>query len=379
MEGTPIGQNTPIEQNVPMSQNMYMGQNMPMGQELSQQYMPQQMPGQDMWNQECVRQGRKFFSHLGLMYFCGTLVIYGVQLLVMWVLSLIEPGIFKDANFSLLASMLPMYLVGMPIMVVLIQTVPAQQLPQRSLSVGKWVLAMIMCYAILYCSNLVGVFITFFIGLLKGGRVANNIQDITTSVNPIITAVFMVVCAPLYEEFIFRKLLVDRVVRYGESIAVVLSGLVFGLFHGNLSQFAYASTLGMFLAFIYVKTGRLRYTIFMHMMVNFMGGVIAPFILKFIDVDAMNKVLLAGSEEAASEALAQVLPGLILMLGYLCCILGITVAGIVLLIVFHKKFKATPKGIALPKGKRFTTVILNVGMVLFILFWVFMIIWQLFQ
>lgn len=385
MEGTPIGQSTSIGQNTSVEQNVYMGQelpighNMPMGQELSWQYMPQQMPGQDMWNQECVRQGRKFFSHLGLMYFCGTLVIYGVQLLVMMVLSLIEPGILMDANFSLLASMLPMYLVGMPIMVVLIQTVPAQQLPQRSLSVGKWVLAMIMCYAILYCSNLVGVFITFFIGLLKGGRVANNIQDITTSVNPIITAVFMVVCAPLYEEFIFRKLLVDRAVRYGESIAVVLSGLVFGLFHGNLSQFAYASTLGMFLAFIYVKTGRLRYTIFMHMLVNFMGGVLAPLLLNLMDTEALNEVLLTQSNEAAMEAMMQVLPGLILMLGYLFCLLGIVVAGVVLLIVFHKKFKATPRGIALPKGKRFTTVVLNVGMIFFILFWVFMIIWQLFQ
>lgn len=362
MEGIPMMQTPPIGQNVPMGQGL-----------------PPQMPDRDMWDRECVRQGRKFFSRLGLMYFIGTLVIYGVQLLVTLILYVIEPGILEDANFSLLAAMLPMYLVGMPIMVILARNVPAQQLPQRSLSVGKWVLAMIMCYAILYCSNLVGVFITFIIGLLKGGQVANNIQEITTSVNPIISGVFMVICAPLYEEFIFRKLLVDRAVRYGESIAVVLSGMVFGLFHGNLSQFAYASTLGMFLAFIYVKTGRLRYTIFMHMLVNFMGGVIAPVILSLMDTDAMNEILLAGNDEAVMESMMQILPGFLLMFGYLCCLLGIVVAGIVLLIVFRKKFKAQPIGIVLPKGKRFTTVVVNVGMILFILFWIFMIIWQLFQ
>ena len=33
----------------------------------------------------------------------------------------------------------------------------------------------------------------------------------------------------------------------------------------------YASTIGMFLAFIYVKTGKLRYTILMHMVINFFG------------------------------------------------------------------------------------------------------------
>lgn len=357
MEGMPMMQ-------VPQSPN---GQILPIGQ----QY--------DAWNKECVRQGKKFFNQLGLMYFCGTLIIYGVQLVVVLALYLIEPGVLRDANFSLLASMLPMYLVGMPIMIALIQTVPAQQLPKRSMSVGKWVIAMIMCYSILYCSNIVGMIITFFIGLLKGGQVANDIQEITMSVNPIISAVFMVVCAPLYEEFIFRKLLVDRAVRYGESVAVVLSGFVFGLFHGNLSQFAYATTLGMFLAFIYVKTGRLRYTIFMHMLVNFLGGVMAPLLLNLMNTESLNEALLTQGSEAATRAMLQILPGLILFLVYLGCLLGIVVAGFVLLIVFRKKFRAEPKGIMLPKGKRFTTVVFNVGMLLFSIFWIAMIIWQLFE
>ncbi|MCH5275162.1 MAG: CPBP family intramembrane metalloprotease [Lachnospiraceae bacterium] len=334
---------------------------------------------QDLWNKEAVKQGRKFFSRLGLMYFCGTLVIYGVQLVVALVLYLVEPGMLEDANFSLLATMLPMYLVGMPIMIVLIQTVPAQRMPQHSISFGKWILAMIMCYCILYCSNLVGVFVTFLIGLLKGGRVANEIQDITMYVNPIISAVFMVICAPIYEELIFRKLLVDRAVRYGESVAVVLSGFVFGLFHGNLSQFAYATTLGMFLAFIYVKTGRLRYTIFMHMLVNLMGGVIAPLLLKLVDLDALNLALATQDEEVVSQALLEVLPGLLLLFGYVILLLAFVIAGFVLLIVFRKKFRAQPRGIALPKGKYFTTVVCNVGMLLFGVFWIAMIIWQLFQ
>ena len=372
MEGMPMMQ-VPQSPNEQMPPNVQM---LPMGQYLPQ---PQQMEQYDAWNKECVRQGRKYFSRLGLMYFCGTLIIYGVQLLVVLVLSFIEPGILEDPNFSLVASMLPMYLVGMPFMVILIRTVPAQQLPERTMSVGKWVIAMIMCYSILYCSNIVGMIITFFIGLLKGGQVTNDIQEITMSVNPIISAVFMVVCAPIYEEFIFRKLLVDRAVLYGESVAVVLSGLVFGLFHGNLSQFAYASTLGMFLAFIYVKTGRLRYTIFMHMAVNFIGGVIAPLLLSLMDVESLNEALLTQSSEAATRAMLEVLPRLILFLVFLGCLLGIVVAGFVLLIVFRKKFRAEPKGIMLPKGKRFTTVAFNAGMLLFSIFWIAMIIWQLFQ
>ena len=336
-------------------------------------------PQPDAGEKETVRQGRKFFSRLGLMYFLGTLIIYGVQLGVALLLNIVEPEMLEDANFGLLATMLPMYLVGMPAMILLIRTVPAQQLPQYRLSAGKWTLGAIMCYSVMYCSNLVGIFVTFLIGLLKGGAVDNTLAQLTDSVNPLISGIFMVICAPLFEEYIFRKLLIDRAVRYGQTVAVVLSGFVFGLFHGNLSQFAYATTLGMFFAFIYVRTGRLRYTILMHMTVNFMGGVIAPTLLNFLDVDAMEQALMLQDETEMMNAMLQFLPGLLLLTGYLFCLFGIVIAGFVLLIVFRKKFRAVPFGTPLPAGKKFVTVVCNIGMLLFIVFWVIMIIWQLFQ
>jgi len=42
--------------------------------------------------------------------------------------------------------------------------------------------------------------------------------------------------APVCEELIFRKMLVTRALKYGEGVAILLSGLVFGLFHGDLNQ-----------------------------------------------------------------------------------------------------------------------------------------------
>ena len=46
-----------------------------------------------------------------------------------------------------------------------------------------------------------------------------------------------VIIAPVMEELVFRKYLVDRLVPYGQKTAVVLSGLFFGLFHGNFISF----------------------------------------------------------------------------------------------------------------------------------------------
>ena len=47
--------------------------------------------------------------------------------------------------------------------------------------------------------------------------------------------------------------------------AIVLSSLIFGLYHGNMVQFLYASLLGSLLAVIYHRTGTLWTSILAHM------------------------------------------------------------------------------------------------------------------
>ena len=90
-----------------------------------------------------------------------------------------------------------------------------------------------------------------------------------------IPAIFLcvVVAAPVIEELVFRKWLLDRVGRFGERTAVLLSAVVFGLAHGNFSQFFYAFGLGALFAYVYIKTGHIGYTIGFHMFFNLIGGV----------------------------------------------------------------------------------------------------------
>jgi hypothetical protein len=75
---------------------------------------------------------------------------------------------------------------------------------------------------------------------------------------------------------LFRKLLIDRTRGYGDTIAILLSGLLFGLFHGNLFQFFYAFLVGMVLAYVYTRTGRYLPCVAMHAAINFMGSVVTP-------------------------------------------------------------------------------------------------------
>lgn len=319
---------------------------------------------------------RKDFSRLGLMFVLGTLIIYGVQLLVLSAVGLLRPGWLTDINMSLVLTMGSMYLVGMPALIALVWWLPGKAPEKAIMKPGQFALALIMCYAILYVSNFVGTIITTIISFFKGSGVDNAIMDIASNANTGLVFLFMVICAPFYEEFIFRKLIVDKTLRYGEGVAVLLSGLMFGLFHGNLSQFAYAFTLGLFLAFLYVKTGRLRVTIAIHMCVNFIGGVVSVLVLKAIHYEEILEV--PNDAGAISSLFMHNLGGWILYMFYLLMILGLTIAGIVLLIVFRRRFALRPGEIVLPKGKRFRIIFINVGMILYCLFWICMIIGQLF-
>ena len=365
-----------------MAQQPAQGYGQPMQQPVYQQPMqgyqgqpvyPQQPVEPPMSEEEkktIVKGGRSFFNKLGLSFFFGTLIIYGVQIGISLLVDKFWPELLENADISLMISMIPMYVIGMPLLLLLISMVPAEKLPKRKMSVGKWLLAAMMAYAIMYISNLIGSVITFIIGLIKMDAVDNTIQDIAMGTGMGVRILFMVICAPIFEELIFRKFLVDRAVRYGEGVAVILSGLMFGLFHGNLPQFVYAATLGMFLAFIYVKTGKILYTIALHMFVNFIGGVLGVWIL-----EVSGYMELIANPALMEEKLAEMLVGLLIMLAYVFVLIAMVIAGFVLMIVFRKKFKVNPGKITLPKGTRFVTVICNVGMILFCLFFIVEIIW----
>ena len=215
---------------------------------------------------------RRHFSKIGFAYLAGSIVIYAVQFLAAMVGKKFVPGVMADANGSFILLMLTMYGISMPFMGWLVSRIPAQKIEERKMTAGQWIIAFLMCYGLMYAGNLIGTALTFGIGMVKGTGVDNPLVSTVMQLNPWVTFVIAVLIAPTAEELLFRKLLTERIVKYGELAAVLASGLFFGLFHGNLNQFSYAFLLGLFLGFIYVKTGKLRYTIGLHMAINFIGS-----------------------------------------------------------------------------------------------------------
>ncbi len=320
---------------------------------------------------------RRHFNSLGLMYFFGTLLIFGVQYAEVFLIERLPLTGIYDTDVWLLISTVPMYLISMPLMMLLIRRVPAVSVEKHPMTFLQWLTAFFMCYAIMYLGNLVGLGLTFVIGMVKGSPVDNALVDIATDISPWTALVIMVLCAPVFEELIFRKLLIDRTVKYGEKTAVLFSGIFFGLFHGNLNQFAYAFGLGIFWGFIYVKTGKIRYSICMHMAVNFLGSVASVFLLKSAAYEELIEVSASGDMGALMGVVSEHLPGLMLFGLYGLAVLGFLITGIVCLAVHLRKMKLKPAELPLPKGKLMSAAFLNAGVALFSLFWIIQILLQL--
>lgn len=107
------------------------------------------------------------------------------------------------------------------------------------------------------------------------------------------------VIAPIIEELIFRGLVFNRIkYNYNAVAAIIISAVVFGIYHGNLTQGVYATLLGICLAYVYNKTENLLVPICIHIsanvIVNFYGKLSENFdtITKFLESAAIFMVVL---------------------------------------------------------------------------------------
>lgn len=302
---------------------------------------------------------RKEFSRLGLKMLACAFIINGVQIAGQLFLAQWKPEWASNINVVLAFTMIPQYAIGFPCAFLVMSDISdKRQIEKHKMKIWQLLLAFMMGYTLLMAGNLIGLGFTYGIGVLKGEPVSNALEDIVSNTNMWITAIYTVLLAPIFEELLFRKMICDRMVKYGQGAAIVLSGLMFGLFHGNFNQFFYAFFIGSFFAFIYVKTGNIKYTIGLHMGVNFIGSVVSGLFLQYVDLE--NPTLI----------------GMLIAALYSVFIYGIVIVGFVFLLVNLSKLKVDVNYHPLMKRQRAKDMLINVGMILYYIFFLILMIVQ---
>lgn len=303
------------------------------------------------------RVGWTLFAILGITTLLQFIIALGVKLMV--------PELYEKSWFIWAVSFAPLYFAAIPIGYLIIKPLPKLIVPQKKLSFGKLIAFLAMSFAVMYIGNIVGTLLNTGIAALKGSTLTNPLEALMAGSSIYIELLVVVTIAPILEEFIFRKMLIDRIRVYGEGTAILVSGLMFGLFHGNLFQFFYAFGLGCLFAYIYLRTGRVRYTIILHAIINGFGVLMSQLVVKSANTGALN--MTGENSEELLKAVQGNLPQYIVT--GLCglAVLALFISGVVLLIVNRKKavLYIAPK--ELPKQGRFKTVFVSWGMGMFVL------------
>jgi hypothetical protein len=115
---------------------------------------------------------------------------------------------------------------------------------------------------------------------LPSGVTDSNVNAMAVQTPLWMLLLYSVVLAPLFEEWMYRKLLVDRMSRYGALPAVLVSGVAFALSHGNLTQAVPSLLAGMILACVYLVTGRMSCTVGLHAAFNLLCGVLPTWMMR---------------------------------------------------------------------------------------------------
>ncbi len=83
---------------------------------------------------------------------------------------------------------------------------------------------------------------------------------------------------PMMEEIIFRAGVFKILRKWMPFVwAMILSALLFGIYHGNLVQFVYAGICGLLLAYLYEKYHTIVAPMLLHMVMNLTACVLTEF------------------------------------------------------------------------------------------------------
>ena len=285
-----------------------------------------------------IQEAKSCFSKLGWALFAMTFFPIVIQLLtgiVASVLYVLGLDLLSNPWFVWAVSSLPLYVVGVPIFLLLIRSVPTHAQPQSQLPASRFLVLLLICFPVTYLGNVIGSLLS---AALSGGTAQNGIETYITD-GGFLALFTTIIVAPVVEEFVFRKQLLDRCGRYGEKTAMVFSALTFGLFHMNFYQFFYAFGAGLILAYVYLRTRSLRYPVLIHMIINFLGSAVPLFMMSY----GLEVYLLAAD-------------------------LGLAVAGLVVAIINRKNASLSPAPCELPREGRAKTVYGNAGFLVFTLF-----------
>ena len=152
----------------------------------------------------------------------------------------------NEGWFNLYLTDVPLYCVAIWVFLFFISKIKPKKPKIQKFGFGKGAIAFLIIFFFMFAGALAGNYMDFLLQRVFNKQTEDSLSAVANSMSIPIQIIFFAVIAPIGEELIFRKMILDRTASYGEGTAIVFSAFTFALYHMNINQFFYALVRGLF-------------------------------------------------------------------------------------------------------------------------------------
>ena len=302
---------------------------------------------------------KKYYSRIGFFYLILAGTTFIVSLLSEIAIINFFPWVLNDGITRSLVdyaiSFIGIYLIATPLATIALKPLPRMAPLKEKMRFKHLFAALCICFSFMLTGSYFSQYLQMFAEMITGKTLSNPVEQTLSTGSIIINALFVGILFPILEELLFRKLLCNKLLPLGEMQAVVISALIFGFIHGNIFQFAYAFLIGLVFGYVYVKSGKIIYSIIFHCALNLFTGIFANFAVSNPSVDIVLKMLedetLLYKPELLAEMIEPYIMDLIPFLIYSYVLMGFSIAGFIIFFIITLRRKITFEQGILPPQK----------------------------
>ena len=182
---------------------------------------------------------KKVFSKIGLATFVSMILVNIIQGIFFAVIGVVNQELLSAQWINYAAIAISFYLIGFPVFYFMIKKLPEEEKREsRTLGVFEVIKICIMSYSLVYIVNLLTNLLMMVISTIKGSEVTNPLVELLEGSNCILTLVFAGILSPIIEEMMFRGVMLNKLRRYGDKVAIITTAILLDYFMQTSHNFS---------------------------------------------------------------------------------------------------------------------------------------------
>lgn len=195
----------------------------------------------------------------------GIAIMFGIY----WIYSIfIQKNLNIQPIFKTIIGLVTLYVIGLFLFINITKKIPNTNIKKSKVN-GK---SITLCFLLQFTALMIMSVLVNIFANISGQELSTDLNTLTPYM------IFMLtVFNPIVEEFVFRKVFADKLLKYGELFYMMVSSFCFAIVHGvplGIPQIIYTFILGMIWSYLFVKTGDIKLPILLHSLSNIFGSII---------------------------------------------------------------------------------------------------------